>query len=128
MVAPFAAYAQMGSIMFDGIKHAPANYLAYAADLTNSYVAATKAAVAGWFSNDNSIAAAPEVGIAKVEDRPKIERTASLDRSPQSRESIQSLLGEKKSYEDFDYDQILEARAATRIEEDGNFMILRLVR
>ena len=118
VVAPFAAYAQMGSRMFDGIKHAPANYLAYAADLTNSYVAATKAAVAGWFSNDNSIAAATEVGIAKVEDRPKIERTISLDRSPQSREFIQSLSGEKKSDEDVDYHQIPEARAATRIEED----------
>ena len=118
VVAPFAAYAQMGSRMFDGIKHAPANYLAYAADLTNSYVAATIAVVVGWFSKDNSITAAPEVDIAKVEDRPKIERTVSLDRSSQSRELIQSLSGEKKSDEDVDYDQILEARAATRIEED----------
>jgi hypothetical protein len=118
VVAPFAAYAQMGSRMFDGIKHAPANYLAYASDLTNSYVAATKAAVAGWFSNDNSIAAAPEVGIAEVEDRRKIERTASLDKFPQSGEFIQSLSGEKKSDEEVDYHQILEALAATRIEED----------
>ena len=89
VVAPFVAYAQMGSRMFDGIKHAPANYLAYAADLTNSYVAATKAVVGGWFSNDNSIAAAPEVGIAEVEDRPRIERTTSLDRSSQSSNLIE---------------------------------------
>ena len=124
VVAPFAAYTQMGSRMFDGIKHAPANYLAYAADLTNSYVAATKTVVAGWFSKDNSIAAAPEVDIAEVEDSPRIERTASLDRLPQSRESIQSLLGEKKSDEDVDYDQILEARATTPVEENVDFFDL----
>jgi len=66
-VAPFAAYAQMGSKMFDDITHAPANYLAYAADLTSSYVAATKARVGSWFSKYNSIAVAPEVDIAGVE-------------------------------------------------------------
>ena len=53
-VAPFLAYAQMGSKMFDGITHAPANYLAYAADLTSSYVTATKAAIGNWFSNSKS--------------------------------------------------------------------------
>ncbi len=136
VVAPFAAYAQMGSRMFDGIKHAPANYLAYAADLTNSYVAATKAAVAGWFSNDNSIAAATEVGIAKVEedfdfiDRPKIERAASLDRSSQSSESIQSSSEEKRSDKDrtasmlcVDLDQLLKAQAeqqaADKVKRDA---------
>jgi hypothetical protein len=67
-VAPFAAYAQMGSRMFDGITHAPANYLAYAADLTSSYVTATKAVVGGWFSKGNSIPVAPEVDIARVEE------------------------------------------------------------
>ena len=54
-IAPFAAYAQMGSKMFEGIHRAPANYLAYAADLTSSYIAATKATIGGWFGRNNSV-------------------------------------------------------------------------
>ncbi len=67
-VAPFAAYSQMGSKMFDGITHAPANYLAYAADLTSSYVKATKAVVGNWFGKSNSVAVAPEVDITRAEE------------------------------------------------------------
>jgi hypothetical protein len=67
-VAPFLAYAQMGSKMFDGITHTPANYLAYAADLTSSYVTATKAVVGGWFNKCNSTTFAPEVDVARVEE------------------------------------------------------------
>ena len=67
-VAPFAAYAQMGSKMFDGITHTPANYLAYAADLTNSYVTATKTKIGGWFSNNKFVAVAPDVDIRIVEE------------------------------------------------------------
>lgn len=60
-IAPFAAYAQMGSKMFEGIHHAPANYLAYAADLTSSYIAATKATIGGWFGENNPAPAVPAV-------------------------------------------------------------------
>ncbi len=108
-IAPFVAYKLKGSKMFDGITHTPANYLAYAADLTNSYVTAIKAKIGCWFSNDNSIAAATEVG---VEDRPRIERIASLDRSPQSSESIQSSSEEKRS--DIDRPEIERAASLDR--------------
>lgn len=65
LVAPFAAYAQMGSKMFDGITHTPVNYLAYAADLTNSYVTATKTKIGGWFNR--SVAVAPDADISIVD-------------------------------------------------------------
>jgi hypothetical protein len=100
VVAPFAAYAQMGSKMFDGITHAPANYLAYAADLTSSYVAATKAVVGSWFGKYNSTTFAPEVDIARVEEGvgviidPKIGSNL-IDQSTQT-----DLLEEKKSDEE----------------------------
>jgi hypothetical protein len=66
VVAPFAAYAQMGSKMFDGITHTPVNYLAYAADLTNSYVTATKTKIGGWLFN-RSVAVAPDADISIVD-------------------------------------------------------------
>jgi hypothetical protein len=92
--------AQMGSKMFDGITHAPANYLAYAADLTSSYVAATKAVVGSWFGKYNSTTFAPEVDIARVEEgvgviiNPKIGSNL-IDQSTQN-----DLLEEKKSDEE----------------------------
>jgi hypothetical protein len=54
-IAPFVAYAQTGSKMFEGITHPSANYLAYAADLTSSYIEATKATIGGWFGRNNSV-------------------------------------------------------------------------
>lgn|GEM_PF-3164153 len=48
-VAPFVAYSQMGSKMFEGVIHKPINYLAYAADLTGSYILAANKMVSGWF-------------------------------------------------------------------------------
>lgn len=50
--APFAVYSKMGSKMFDGMTHTPLNYLAYAADLTSSYISSTKETMAGWFGNN----------------------------------------------------------------------------
>ena len=98
-VAPFAAYAQRGSKMLDGITHAPANYLAYAADLTSSYVTATKAVVGGWFSKGNSIPVAPEVDIARVEeDVEVIDLEIVPDLIDQSTQT--DVPGEKKSEED----------------------------
>ncbi len=55
-VAPFAAYSQMGSKMFEGITHKPINYLAYAADMANSYATA----IGDWFRSPAALAPAPE--------------------------------------------------------------------
>lgn len=73
-VAPFVAYSQMGSKMFEGITHKPINYLAYAADMANSYATA----IGDWFRKGaTTVAPAPEsyfeieeinasVGVARV--------------------------------------------------------------
>ena len=55
-VAPFVAYSQMGSKMFEGITHKPINYLAYAADMANSYATA----IGDWFRRPATVAPAPE--------------------------------------------------------------------
>jgi len=60
-VAPFVAYAQIGSKMFEDITHSPANYLAYAADLTSSYIEATKATIGSWLWKNNPT---PAVSVA----------------------------------------------------------------
>jgi hypothetical protein len=67
-IAPFMAYAQMGSKMFEGITHSPANYLAYAADLTSSYIEATKATIGSWFGKNNPAPAVPVASESDNED------------------------------------------------------------
>ena len=57
--APFVAYAKMGSKMFENITHTPANYMAYAADLTKSYAEETSKLVGSWFGGHRSAAITP---------------------------------------------------------------------
>lgn len=66
--APFIAYAQMGSKMFENITHTPANYMAYAADLTKSYVEATSTVVGNWFGGKRSAPIAPYSNIEAEEE------------------------------------------------------------
>ena len=110
-IAPFAAYAKMGSKMFEGIHYAPANYLAYAADLTNSYIAATKATIGGWFGENNPAPAVPAVpesdnepalitGESEQTDLPEEKKS---DPESDNKEAKQTdLLEEKKSDPELD--------------------------
>ena len=55
-VAPFAAYSQMGSKIFEGAVHKPINYLAYVANAANSY-----ASLMGRWFGGNSSSVAPQM-------------------------------------------------------------------
>ena len=66
--APFAAYSKMGSEMFNNITHTPANYMAYAANLTQSYIGETTKTIQHWFGGEKSASIAPYSHIADEPD------------------------------------------------------------
>jgi hypothetical protein len=56
VAAPFFAYSQLGSKMFENLHHTPANYLTYMADLTAAYART----IGGYFIG-NSATTSPEI-------------------------------------------------------------------
>ncbi|MBL6665224.1 MAG: hypothetical protein ISQ34_05210 [Rickettsiales bacterium] len=94
VVAPFFAYSQMGSKMFENAIHSPLNYLAYIADAASSYASS----LGNWFGKKNTVVA-PQIDL-QSDDLENIDIKIEIEEIPTKNSAEIGTQTEEKSSEE----------------------------